>query len=80
VGQDGQSTPLTMSNVDVRDATGAEITGVSLTHGLVTLDYTPTSIPGLTVAGAAVLGVILVALILLETRRRSGAVPDPRVR
>ena len=70
VGQSGGSTALTMSNVVVKDATGAVITGVSLTHGLVTLNYTPTPVPGLTVLGAGVLGVILIALIVLETRRR----------
>ena len=81
VGQDGQSTPLTMSNVEVRDASGAVITGVSLTNGLVTLDYTPTPVPGLTVLGAGVLGLILAALILTETRRRrSGVASGSRAR
>ena len=70
VGQDGQSTALTLSNVELRDATGVVITGVSLTHGLVTLDYTPTPVPGLTVVDAGVPGVILTAPILLEARRR----------
>ncbi len=83
VGQDGQSTALTLSNVEFRDATGAVITGVSLTHGLVTLDYTPTPVPGLTVSGVAVLGVVLVACppktspgVTLDLDRKGGSHGD----